>query len=106
MVRNFNPRAAVSNAVGTLTHGPDIVRGKYRMPSGPLNPFCPHCEAPECHPTTPDRVLVRGFKHTDAKGHHWSQCLVCASAAGAGGYDDSLDWQGPLNEDQRSQGWF
>jgi hypothetical protein len=58
---------------------------------------CPKCGAGEMHPDG-KHVLIRGFKVCDAKGHWWSQCLVCA-----GGYDADLN---PVKEFDRNKGWF
>jgi hypothetical protein len=102
----FNAAAAVREAIGDRTHAPDRVRGEYRARGLPLDPFCPTCGAPECHPTQ-SGVLVRGFKVNTGGDHWWSQCLVCASAsAPGGGYDAKLNWTAPLSEKQREGGWF
>ena len=66
---------------------------------------CPRCGAGEMHPAdigkplSEQRLLIRGFKVSDAKGHWWSQCLVCA-----GYYDKALN-ETPKNF-TRHQGWF
>jgi hypothetical protein len=92
----FQPRAAVERA-----------RRSFKAAGGQRRdwaPMCPDCGAPEDHPTDRNRVLVRGYKLVDADGRHWSQCLVCASAEGRGGYNEELEWTGPLAG--RELGWF
>ena len=39
--------------------------------------WCQKCNAPECHPTEPGKVIIRGLKVYDDQGA-WSQCLNCA----------------------------
>jgi len=88
----FDPKAAVARAVAGHTHALNGLS---------LTPWCPNCGAPECHPTADQRILIRGYK-VDL----WSHCLVCASAAGPGGYDETLTWRGPLTDAQGNVGWF
>ena len=59
---------------------------------------CPKCGAEEMHPDG-QHVLFRGFKVCDAKGHWWSQCLICS-----GCYDKDLVAH-QENHDP-NKGWF
>lgn len=66
---------------------------------------CPNCGAGETHPADAhlpsyeQRLLIRGYKVCDEKGHWWSQCLVCS-----GYYDENLE---PNQEAwKREEGWF
>lgn len=108
--QRFDPTEVVKRMVGNLKVGPDRVwfrNGKeYRSPGFDLRPLCPKCGAPECHPTNPDAVLVRGTKVTTDKGT-FSQCLVCASSwSQEGGYDEKLEWSEPFVESKKNAGWF
>lgn len=66
---------------------------------------CPNCGADETHPHDADkgimekRLLIRGFKVCDEKGHWWSQCLVCS------GYYDSELRETRESHDPK-KGWF
>lgn len=96
MSLRFDPKLAVKKAVG------DRKRVESGMFEGlELSPFCPTCGAPECHPTLDNKILIRGYKVDDA-----SQCLVCASAGGPGGYNENLEFVCPLTDEQRKLGWF
>jgi len=90
----FDPTTAVRAAIGARTHAPNGLR---------LDPWCPRCGAPECHPTQ-DQVLIRGYK-VDT----WSECLVCSSAVATNGqgYDEHLVWHGARPEGgPPDYGWF
>jgi hypothetical protein len=91
----FDPAEAVRKAVG------DRKNAKNGLP---LDPWCPKCGAPECHPTQDHAVLIRGFKVDN-----WSECLVCSSAVATNGqgYDENLVWHGARPEGgPKDHGWF
>lgn len=77
--------------------------GPILMMSSPLR--CGLCGSGEVHPTQEGKVLIRGAKVSDGLGQ-WSQCLVCASRLGEGGYDVNLSWRGALDQEQKQAGWF
>lgn len=90
MEKRFEPAKVVKDVIGTSWAA-----------------WCPKCGAPEDHPNQPGKVLIRGYKMSDQWGRWFSQCLVCASTTGPGGYNDDLTaWLGPLTEEQAHQGWF
>jgi hypothetical protein len=90
MEKRYDPAQAVREGIGL-----------------PVDGWCPTCGAPEVNPLLPGKVLIRGYKVTDQWDRWYSHCLVCASAAGPGGYSaDLLTWIGPLTDEQAAYGWF